>query len=538
MRQDVQLSSTQDFVENSPLKKARESAPLTRDPIDGPENAKADFERKFSAEIRHQLAQRIGDDRFNMWFDGDQNFQVTNTPEKNVVVLADSQFTCQRIQNSLGRDIRLIVDRICGPQFKIEFSVVESEHSNVPDSKALDSKDSNAQSSDQSETLPLFTQTGQGKPDDACGESSNSSSESSKLISSSRAGSKQSGKLRGLNGFHFGENNPLIEKAVEQSFKNPGRYSPLFVYGSVGCGKSHLLESYTHDFRKRLRMSRCVYLTAEQFTGFFLHSLRGGSGLPVFRRKYRDLDLLAIDNIQFFAGKRATLNEFQYTIDHLIRSGKQVLLSADRPPVELHDMGSEVATRIAAGLVCSLDYPDYESRRRIVTQFCKPLGLDLDEEVINLVCQTLKRDVRKLSGAINRLSVLQSLHESRITTDQVRTTLADLFSTSCSSSTSMPNIEKAVCEIFEVKPSELKSASRRKQISSARMLAMYLSRRYTSSAFSEIGDYYGGRTHSTVIAAEKKVDQWVEQNEGIALPHARYSTREVIKRIESNLRIG
>jgi chromosomal replication initiator protein len=281
-----------------------------------------------------------------------------------------------------------------------------------------------------------------------------------------------------------------------------------------------------------------VYLTAEQFTGFFLHSLRGGSGLPVFRRKYRDLDLLAIDNIQFFAGKRATLNEFQYTIDHLIRSGKQVLLSADRPPMELHDMGSEVATRVAAGLVCSLDYPDFESRRRITRQFCKPLGLNLSDDVIDLVCQTLTRDVRKLSGAVNRLSVLQSLNGSRITVDQVRETLSDLFASSYSASTSMPNIEKAVCELFEVRPSELKSSSRRKKISSARMLAMYLSRRYTSSAFSEIGDYYGGRTHSTVIAAEKKVDQWLSKDEGIALPHAKYSAREVLKRNESNLRIG
>ena len=178
-----------------------------------------------------------------------------------------------------------------------------------------------------------------------------------------------------MSGFYFGESNPLIEKAVEQSFRNPGRYSPLFVYGSVGSGKSHLLESYTHDFRKRLRMSRCVHLTAELFTGFFLHSLRG-SGLPVFRRKYRDLDLLAIDDIQFFAGKRATLNEFQYTIDHLIRSGKQVLLSADRPPMELHDMGSEVATRVAAGLVCSLDYPDFESRCRICLLYTSPSPRD------------------------------------------------------------------------------------------------------------------------------------------------------------------
>ena len=520
-RQDEQLSSTQDFVENSPFKKAREAASEAQNSTTDVTTAKVKTQSTTADDIRRQLTQRIGDDRFNMWFDGEQNFRICPPPETTLVVSADSPFTCHRIQNSLGRDIRLIVDRICGPQFKIEYAVVESE----------DNAGSQVPSTDNA--LPLFDQVQPEGSDEIAQSDSNSAP-----ISSPTFKPKLAEKPRGLSGFQFGENNPLIEKAVEQSFQTPGRYSPLFVYGSVGCGKSHLLESYTHDFRKRLRMSRCVYLTAEQFTGYFLHSLRGGSGLPVFRRKYRDLDLLAIDNIQFFAGKRATLNEFQYTIDHLIRGGKQVLLSADRPPLELQEIGSEVTTRVAAGLVCSLDYPDLESRRRIARQFCQPLGLDLDDEVTDLVCRALKRDVRKLSGAINRLSVLQSLSAFRLTTDQVRETLSDLFSTSCSSSTSMPTIEKAVCEIFELKPSELKSPSRRKQISSARMLAMYLSRRYTSSAFSEIGDYYGGRTHSTVIAAEKKVDQWLEKNEGIALPHARYSAREVIKRIESNLRIG
>ena len=522
------LSSTQDFVEKSAAESATEPAPQSRG-LDTRAGTVGDVDQTTPADIQRQLVERIGGDRFDMWFDGEQNFHVCHTPETTVSITADSPFTCQRIQNSLGRDLRLIVDRVCGPQFSINYVVVESDPVETDSANDLHGADDHAAPS-------LFNSLEQAPPEDSSAPQ-HLAEPLTPTISASSAKSKQFQKPRGLSGFYFGESNPLIEKAVEQSFRNPGQYSPLFVYGSVGAGKSHLLESYTHDFRKRLRMSRCVHLTAEQFTGFFLHSPRG-SGLPVFRRKYRDLDLLAIDGIQFFAGKRATLNEFQYTIDHLIRSGKQVLLSADRPPMELQDMGSEVATRVAAGLVCSLDYPDFESRCRITRQFCKPLGLDLTDDVIELVCQTLTRDVRKLSGAVNRLSVLQSLTGTRITTDQVRETLTDLFSGSCSATTSMPNIEKVVCELFEVRPSELKSSSRRKQISSARMLAMYLSRRYTSSAFSEIGDYYGGRTHSTVIAAEKKVDQWLEKDEGIALPHARYPAREVIKRIESNLRIG
>ena len=419
------LSSTQDFVEKLPAKSATDPAPQSRDSSISAAAAVGDAEQATSVDLQRQLENRIGSDRFDMWFDGEHNFQVGDDSQPTVSVSADSSFTCQRIQKSLGHDIRLIVDRVCGPQFSIEYVVAESCVTRTDAAEGLPGQPAGANRPDVIATPSLFDAVDRNPSESSSGTAGSAGAADSKQPP------KQSQRPRGLNGFYFGENNPLIEKAVEQSFRTPGRYSPLFVYGSVGSGKSHLLESYTHDFRKRLRMSRCVYLTAEQFTGYFLHSLRGGTGLPVFRRKYRDLDLLAIDNVQFFAGKRATLNEFQYTIDHLIRSGKQVLLSADRPPMELQDMGSEVATRVAAGLVCSLDYPDFESRRRITRQFCKPLGLDLSDDVVDLVCQTLTRDVRKLSGAVNRLSVLQSLTGSRITTDQVRETLVDLFSVSC-----------------------------------------------------------------------------------------------------------
>jgi chromosomal replication initiator protein len=258
----------------------------------------------------------------------------------------------------------------------------------------------------------------------------------------------------------------------------------------------------------------------------------------MFRKKYRDLDLLAIDDVQFFAGKRATLSEFQYTVDQLIRDGKQVMVAADRPPLELTDFGGELITRLNAGLVCSLDYPDIDGRRRIAKNLCEQLHVQLDDEVIEMVCQSISRDARKLAGAINRLSVLASVTAGSVSVDQARQTLTDLVTLAGSSSSSMPNIEKAVCDLFDIKPTELKSSSRRKRISSARMLAMYLSRQYTSSAFSEIGDYYGGRTHSTVIAAEKKMVKLLDQNQAIALPHAKYPAREVIKRIESSLRLG
>ena len=164
--------------------------------------------------------------------------------------------------------------------------------------------------------------------------------------------------------------------------------------------------------------------------------------------------------------------------------------------------------------------------------------MDLPTNVLKLICEQLTRDVRRLSGAVNRLHAYSVATRQTILPEVAQKVLSDLFSRTGPNCTSMVTIEQAVCEFCGVNSSDLKSSSRQKRISSARMLAMYLSRQYTASAFSEIGEYFGGRSHSTAIAAQRKVSQWIDENHGISLPHAVYSAKEVVKRIESNLRIG
>ncbi len=527
MPQDVTLSLTTDFAERSP-EEGREKY-VAKDVL-------VANDRELLDAIAEQLSAKIGQSRFDTWFDDGSCFRLSDQNNATVVVAADSSFNSQRIQSTFGREIRMVVDRVCGPQFEIEFKVVQ------PHADATDNDDADTAEPQVVQTLFSFAETdAPAQPAKARQRTSARQRTDAGVAHVARVPAAKVTRKRvrkSLDQFYFGQNNPLVATAVEQSFRKPGQYSPLFVYGATGSGKSHLLEAVAADYRRRLKKTRCVYLSAEQFTGQFLHSLRGGSGLPMFRKKYRDLDLLAIDDVQFFAGKRATLSEFQYTVDQLIRDGKQVMVAADRPPLELTDFGGELITRLNAGLVCSLDYPDIDGRRRIAKNLCEQLHVQLDDEVIEMVCQSISRDARKLAGAINRLSVLASVTAGSVSVDQARQTLTDLVTLAGSSSSSMPNIEKAVCDLFDIKPTELKSSSRRKRISSARMLAMYLSRQYTSSAFSEIGDYYGGRTHSTVIAAEKKMVKLLDQNQAIALPHAKYPAREVIKRIESSLRLG
>ncbi|MGY8747463.1 MAG: DnaA ATPase domain-containing protein [Pirellulales bacterium] len=466
--------------------------------------------------IATHMAARIGNDRFDLWFSKDQSFSVCSTPSANtsprVIVSAENSFSLQRIKGTLANDVRDIVNHVCGPHFEIEYQLSEPVAS-LGSPTATDAPHPSGNSV-QAQSL-----------------ASNGTQQPNLPTSIRKA-------PRGLNSFSFGPDNRLIEAGVDQLFREPGQFAPFFVFGPTGSGKSHLLESITNDFRRRLRLKRCVYLSAEQFTSEFVSSLRGGTGLPMFRRKYRDLDLLAIDDIQFLAGKRATLGEFQHTIDNLIRSGKQIIVSSDRPPIELGHLGNDISARLTGGLTCPLQYPDFEGRVKITRRMCAERKINLPANVINLICEQLTRDVRRLSGAINRLHAYTVATRTPMIAEVAQQVLCDLFSLTGPNCTSMVTIEQAVCDFCGINSKELKSSSRQKRISSARMLAMYLSRQYTGSAFSEIGEYFGGRSHSTAIAAERKVAQWLETDHGISLAHSVYPAKEVIRRIESNLRIG
>jgi chromosomal replication initiator protein len=492
-------------------------------------------DRTIANAIVDQLTARIGPARFDLWFSGPNCIrQASSEKFRNCIsVVADSDFAVQRLQNTFGQEIRHAVDRICGPHFQVDYRVARAEEHSA--GKAFPNSNCNIEEAvgESRRATANSDQSGQPSPTTSL---QTAWSPQSPAAEKSRQTAKR--KPLGLGSFWFGEENRLAKASAEQLFEQPGQFSPFLVYGPTGSGKTHLVEAIVNDFRRKLNMRRCVFLSAEQFTSLFVNSLRGGSGLPLFRRKYRDLDLLAIDDVQFLAGKRATLNEFQYTVDNLIRNGKQVVVSADRPPLELSALGGDLSARLTAGLTCPLRYPDFEGRLHIARQMCSQRRFSLSADVLELICDRLTRDVRRLSGALNRLHAIAVSSKLKITPEIAQTELCDLFSIGSGNSTNMVSIEQAVCEFCGIKPAELKSASRRKQICTARMLAMYLSREYTSSALSEIGDYFGGRSHSTVIAARRKVSHWLEQNEGVSLPHATYPAKDVISRIESNLRIG
>lgn len=340
----------------------------------------------------------------------------------------------------------------------------------------------------------------------------------------------------GLDSFVVGPSNRMAFAAVEIAATRPGEMSPLVIHGPSGVGKSHLLEGICGRFRDLHPGATTLLLSAEQFTTSFLQSLHG-SGLPGFRRGCRNADLLVIDDLQFFAGKRATLMEVQQTVDALHRQGKQLVFASDRDLSALDGLGPDLLTRLRGGMTARIEPPDYDVRRGIVTAVTTKRGLSLPDEVMHYVATHMTRHARELVGALNRLEATSHMLGLPVTLGMAEEALTDLVRSSARS-VRLADIERAVCAAFGIESGSLQSAKRARTVNHPRMLAMFLARRHTTSALTEIGSYFGRRSHSTVISAQKTVGEWVMQRSRIVLADTTWDVEEAIRRVEDVLRAG
>jgi chromosomal replication initiator protein len=336
--------------------------------------------------------------------------------------------------------------------------------------------------------------------------------------------------------FVVGPSNRMAYAAVEMAVGRPGEVSPLVIHGPSGVGKTHLLEAACERARELHPGSNAVCLSAEQFTTAFLQALHGG-GLPGFRRTCRTADVLVIDELQFFVGKKATLLEVQQTLDALQRHGKQLILGCDRELDALPDLGGDFLTRLRGGMVARILTPDYDVRRGIVASVCGKRGLTVPDDVLHYIATSMTRHARELLGAVNRLEATALMLGVPISLGMAEESLADLVRSSARS-VRLADIERAVCKAFGIETGSLQSSRRARTASHPRMLAMFLARKHTQAALSEIGTYFGRRSHSTVIAAQKAVGDWVAKGAPIRLADASWDVEEAIRRVEDMLRAG
>jgi chromosomal replication initiator protein len=336
--------------------------------------------------------------------------------------------------------------------------------------------------------------------------------------------------------FVTSESNRVAFSAAQTAASRPGVYTPLTFVGPPGCGKTHLLEGIWRQARTARTLQRTIYLSAEQFTNQFIDALRN-TGAPNFRRKMRDVEMLLIDDVQFFAGKQSTLVEVVHTIDTLVRAGRQVVFAADRPPAELRALGPEIVTRLSGGLVCTLEPADCAARLAILRQIAARQSVPLPDDVLTWLAGRLDGDARHLAGALNRLRAASEAHEQPVDLEFAQVALADLIHAS-SRPVRLPDIVEAVCDVMGVPADELQSTSKAASVTLPRMLVMFLARKWTRAALSEISRTLGRKSHSTVVSAQHKVSEWLADGKTVPLAHGRCGLEDAIKRIEARLRLA
>ena len=310
--------------------------------------------------------------------------------------------------------------------------------------------------------------------------------------------------------FVVGPSNQLSHAAAQAVAEIPAaKYNPLFIYGGVGLGKTHLLCAIGQEIRQRKPNFKVAYLSSERFLNEYINHLRSHR-LDDFRNKFRDqCDVLLMDDIQFIAGKDHTQDEFFHTFNSLYDSNRQIVVTSDKYPHEIPDLEERLRTRFQWGLIADIQQPELETRVAILMKKAESDHIPLPDEVAFFLATNIKSNVRELEGSLIRLAALASLKNVDITVEFAADTLKQFLSQT-SASLTIEAIQKEVSSYFGLKISDLRGAKRHKAVARPRQIAMFLSRKLTSSSFPEIGQRFGGKDHSTVIAACKKIAQLSE----------------------------
>jgi len=321
-------------------------------------------------------------------------------------------------------------------------------------------------------------------------------------------------RLYTFEGFVAGKSNQIARAAAIQIAENPGTsYNPFFIYGGVGLGKTHLMQSVGNRLNKNNQKMKVAYVHSERFVGEMVSALQHNT-INSFKNQYRSLDVLLIDDIQFFAGKERSQEEFFHTFNVLLEANKQIIITSDRYPKEIRGLEERLKSRFGWGLTVCIDPPELETCVAILMVKASLEGFDLPEEVAFFIANKIRSNVRELEGALRKLMANCKFTNREPSVDLARESLRDLLALQAKQIT-IENIQKTVAEYYNIRISDLLSKRRNRSITRPRQLAMAITRELTSHSLPEIGDSFGGRDHTTVIHACKKMVLFKESNNRI-----------------------
>lgn len=317
--------------------------------------------------------------------------------------------------------------------------------------------------------------------------------------------------------FVIGNSNRFAHAASVAVAESPANaYNPLFLYGGVGLGKTHLMHAIGHHIQANNPSAKVVYVSSEKFTNELINSIRYDKNLD-FRNKYRNVDVLLVDDIQFIAGKESTQQEFFHTFNELYEARKQIIISSDRPPNEIPTLEDRLRTRFAWGLQADIQAPDFETRIAILKKKAETEKYIVSSDVLVYIATKIKSNIRELEGALIRVMAYSSLTNNKnITVDLAAEALKDIISSSQTKAITIDLIQDVVANYYNLSIQELKSQRRTRNVSNPRQIAMYLSRKLTDMSLPKIGDEFGGRDHTTVIHAYEKISGAVKTDDGLA----------------------
>ncbi|MFY9275652.1 MAG: chromosomal replication initiator protein DnaA, partial [Clostridium sp.] len=315
--------------------------------------------------------------------------------------------------------------------------------------------------------------------------------------------------------FVIGNSNRFAHAACVAVAESPAKaYNPLFLYGGVGLGKTHLMHAIGHHIMCQQEDPKVVYVSSEKFTNELINSIKNDKN-EEFRNKYRNVDVLLIDDIQFIAGKEGTQEEFFHTFNALHEANKQIIISSDRPPKEIPTLEDRLRSRFEMGLITDIQPPDFETRIAILRKKAQLENINVPNEVMTYIAKYIKSNIRELEGALTRVVAYSSLTNKNISLELATEALKDIISNPKSEEITVNRIKEKVSEAFNIKMDDFNSKKRTRTIAYPRQIAMYICRELTDLSLPKIGSEFGGRDHTTVIHAHDKISKDIEENQQI-----------------------
>jgi chromosomal replication initiator protein len=493
--------------------------------------------------LRSAVSERLGEARFGLWFGDAVRLGVSRDGHALEVRVPDPFFR-EWIRSHYASSLIEAAEAVVGRPLRLSFQLrgdVEVSGAN-PAETAQDMPDSQAEE--------LRTGNVGGPTDTQQPASSNSNIAASSKFGSDpvragqtpgnlagrlpRPGTGPTRPARRLEDFVTGPGNRLAHTAAWEMAHSAGSaFNPLIIHSAVGLGKTHLLEGISHALRQSHPGIHVLLVTAEAFTNSFLDAMRTGA-LSGFRARHRGVGGLIVDDVHFLAAKRATQEEFLHTFNALMDKGSPIVLSADQHPRLISRLTDELVTRFLAGMVVKIESPDFATRCSILKAKAALRGIEVPEAVITYIAENLRTSVRELEGALHTVIAQSVLAGKRLDLNLAQVALRDTIRHT-SQAVALADIEHAVCQLFQITAEALKSDNRSRALAYPRMLAMYLARKHTSAGYSEIGRYFGGRNHSTVISGEKKVEEWLKAEERSTLLPGFETVADLVADLERTL---